>query len=308
MSELEPGVVRQQILESGYANVPSAVSQSDMQTTMDAYLNFLELDEQFHEATRFFSTDRGDGDFGQYTRTAGDKSERGEVPDNKDIFHFGAQTRQHVEAVLPGVLPIDLTTFLSMCEEIFWASQRTKRMALDNLDHLSNGLASLTLPESGVINDVLRLIAYYPNPNKLAKGHFDRSVFTLALGESHDGLRITKGQNGITHESDEAYMNQLEDQLMPVTYTVDEAKFFLGAGWNRIPTYYRDGNHDLELGYHDVQALDKHVTERIMRWAFVLFSNPRIDFQDYIVPSPPETRPHKQFGKLALQPHILLAA
>lgn len=290
--------IQQSLIEQGYAPVPIGVERQDLQNVMDSYMGFLELPEEFHQATVFDLTDRGDGDFGQYTRVAGEMGERGIRPDNKDIFHFGSMSRQVIEARLAGELPHKLIDFLDICESLYWAAQRAKRGAIAELDCAGSGLMQVLSPERSTINDVLRLIAYYDNEGPLAKGHFDRSTTTLAIGESHPGLRIAPAQNGMVIDADAEYMSDVESRLEDVEYQPGVAKFFLGAGWNRLPSELREGNPDLPLGYHDVINIGRRVGERVMRWAIVMFNNPHIDFTDYVVPTPPETRPYKQLGKL----------
>jgi len=96
-------------------------------------------------------------------------------------------------------------------------------------------------------------------------------------------------------------MEQLERDLKPVEHRDGEAKFFLGAGWNRLPLVFRGWeNHDIPLGYHAVKNYGKQIDENLMRWAIVRFCNPHTGFQHYIVPSPPETRPYKRLGRLTV--------
>lgn len=294
--------VHENLYEKGYVPVGIDLGKSDLQTAIDRYSAFLEIGEEYHELTRFLSTPRGDGDFGQYRRVSGGHGERGEVADNKDIFHFGAQSRQVIEARLQGALPTDMKNFLDVAEEIYWAAQRSKRQTLQELDYYQMGLVGIMQPEVGTINDVLRFITYYPNEEKLAKGHFDRSTCTLAIGESHEGLRIAPGQNGLKIDANEKYLAYLEEHLQPVEHIDREAKFFLGAGWNRLPMQYNSGgrNDDLPLAWHDVVPSEKRVDDKVMRWAVVMFINPYVEMDRYVVPTPAETRPYKQLGRLTL--------
>lgn len=295
MSEL---CIKEQLVDRGYADVEIDLTRQDLEGTMHAYLGFLTLPEHFKKATVFDLTDRGDGDFGQYTRIAGSDSKRGEVPDNKDIFHFGAQTRQVVEARLGGKTPKELKDFLNSAENIFWEAQATKRQAVRNL---SPGLTGIMSPDLAPLNDVLRFIAYYPNAGKLAKSHFDRSVTTLAIGESHEGLHIAPGQNGMVIDCNQEYLDGLEKGLTPVDHQEGRAKFFLGAGWNRLDSPHgKWGADGMPLGYHAVHESDTTVDENLMRWAIVQFSNPYVGYERYTVPTPAETRPYKQLGRIAI--------
>lgn len=287
--------VRQQLQEQAYATVPIDITKADMQTAIEQYSDYLALDEGYHAASRFLLGNRGDGDFGQFTREIGKDTMRGKAQDNKDIFHFGSMSRQVVESRISGGLPKEMQTFLNTAEELFWSAERSKRGAVAELDIAGSGLLKIMQPETAMLSDVLRFIAYYPGADTLAKGHFDRSTATLALGESHEGLRMTPGQNAKAREVTKAYMQELQDSLQPVSHHEREAKFFLGAGWNRLQPQYRRDNEDLQLAWHDVVSSDQTVNDKIARWAIVLFANPNRDHQGYEAPSTTETRPYKGF-------------
>ncbi len=292
--------IEQHLNWRGYIPTGIDVSKEDINGVVQKYLGFLTLDERHHDATKFYLTDRGDGDFGQYTRVAGNVEERGARPDNKDIFHFGSMSRQVIESRLGfGQMPKPMREFLDDTEALFWAGQQAKHDMLMVMDAWGAKLSDVLQPETETMNDVLRLIAYYDNEDVLAKGHFDRSVTALAIGESHPGLRMTPGQNGIKVDADQRYMDRLESRLEPVEHKSGEAKFFLGAGWNRLPEDVK-GKHweDLPLAYHDVVNTGQKVDERVMRWAVVMFNNPHLGFKNYTVPTQPETRPYKQPGRL----------
>jgi len=291
-----PIPVRQQLQEQAYANVPIDISKADMHTAIEQYTDYLTLDESYHAASRFLLGNRGDGDYGQFTREIGKETLRGKAQDNKDIFHFGSMSRQVIESRISGRLPKAMQTFLNSAEELFWSAERSKRDAVAELDVAGSGLLKIMQPETAMLNDVLRFIAYYPGADTLAKGHFDRSTATLALGESHEGLRMTPGQNARAREVNKAYMQELQDSLEPVTHHDGEAKFFLGAGWNRLQPEYRKSNENLQLAWHDVVSSDQTVNDKIARWAIVLFANPNRDHAGYEAPSTTETRPYKSFN------------
>ena len=284
---------------NAYAPVSVDLRREDMSEAMNHYFDFLRLSEEIHAASRFVNTERGDGDFGQYERVAGTNSDRGQIQDNKEIFHFGAQTRQAMEARVGSSLPQDAKLFLNAAESIFWAAQCAKKRAVNEISY-GNILKDMFVSPTEVNNDVLRFISYHHDTDVLAKGHFDRSVMTLAVGESHEGLRLTGGQNGYTHDATAHYMAGMESRLEPVEYVEKQAKFFLGAGWNHIPWVHKSAEaQGLPLCWHDVIPTAQSVSDTIARWAIVMFINPHLGVKDYVVPSPAETRPYKQLGRLS---------
>lgn len=296
--------VRKSILEHGYAPVGIDLTKSDLQSAIDAFHEFVQLDDFDFEATQFFSTTtREDNDFGYYRRKPGGKTFRGQSFDNKHYFHFGSQTEQRLAEKLGNNQPHELRNFIKIARDIFWIAQKSKEQVISELDHKDAGLTEIlpSDPHRGTINDALRFLLYLHNDGDLAKGHYDRSVFTMAIGESHEGLRLAKGQNGLMVDCNKAYMSLLESNLQPVEHIEREAKFFLGAGWNRLEPRYRLGNEDLPLAWHDVIESDKQVNEEIMRWAIVLFINPILEHKGYKAPTPEETRPYRKLGRLTIE-------
>lgn len=282
----------EQLHQQGYAEVPTGINKDELQIVMDGYNAFTKLPADIQNSTNYFLSDRGDGDFGHFKRVPGAETFRGKVSDNKDIFHFGASTRQIVEANLPSGLPAEMASFLDDAESIFWQAQAAKRRALGSL-----GLVGLVDMDSGSVvpyesvflnkrapcNDVLRLINYYDSDSLLAKPHLDRSAVTLALGESHPGLRMTPCAIDTPVEERNAHLKE-------VVHNPGAAKFFLGAGWNNL-RHIDKRAIDLPLGWHDVVQTNDVVDDYVRRWSVILFSTPHLGWKDYSVPGRSVTRP-----------------
>jgi hypothetical protein len=284
MSEL--WTPRQELAENMYLPVAVDIGQSDLSEAIRAYREFLQLPAEFHEATRFRLDERKNTQFGQFERVPGINNKGGEgVPaeDVKDLFHFGALTRQVVEARLQD-MPSATRDFLDAAEDIYWASARTCRNAFEQIDDFSVGLVGLHFDERAPLNHHLRFIAYYENDGEcLATGHFDRSVGTVHLGTSHRGLRIG------TNPSD---LQLYEGQA-------DQSLFFLGVGWNALSAYHRaGGSAPLRPMYHDVVQLpEQGIDDKLLRWAVVMFFNP---YQLDTTPAEGVTRPKEFIREAAL--------
>lgn len=282
----------EQLKSSGYFEAETRIMHSELETVMEGFKDFLALADETKDSTKYFLSDRGDGDFGYFKRIPGNQTFRGTVSDNKDIFHFGASTRQHVESSLAGGAPVALADFLDQAESLFWKAEATKKQALGQLglvgiiDRHEGGLheyAEVFLGQRSACNDVLRLINYYDSDSLLAKAHFDRSAVTLALGESHPGLRLAAS-------SIETPVETRNAALQPVAYTPGQAKFFLGAGWKQLQHMNRTAA-ELPLGWHDVVQTEQVVDDYVRRWSAILFSTPHLDWHDYQVPGRNMTRP-----------------
>lgn len=267
---------RQELAENLYLPVAVDIGQSDLEQAMYAYREFLELPILYQKAAMYKLDERNNTQFGQFNRVPGDDKgeERGVAQDNKDIFHFGALTRQVVEHRLSD-MPRATRDFLDIAEDIYWASSRTCRDTFTSVDDFQVGLVGLHSDERHPLNHHLRFILYYEHDGEyLATGHFDRSVGTVHLGTSHRGLRI----------------GSKPSDLRLYEGPADQSLFFLGAGWNKLPAYKQAGaSAPLQPMYHDVVQLPEHgIDEKLMRWAVVMFFNP---FELDTVPAKDETRP-----------------
>lgn len=267
---------RQELAEKLYLPVAVDIGHDDMGSAMQAYEEFLELPAKYQQAAMYKLDERNNTGFGQFNRIPGEDKyeERGTAQDSKDIFHFGAMTRQIMEYRLSD-MPRASREFLNAAEEIYWASARTYRDTMSVIDDFEVGLIGLHFDERQPLNHHLRFILYYENDGEyLATGHFDRSVGTVHLGTSHRGLRVG------TKPSD----------LQLYEGAADQSLFFLGAGWKKLPAHKRAGRSvPLRPLYHDVVQLPEHgIDEKLMRWAVVMFFNP---YELDTVPAKNETRP-----------------
>lgn len=159
-----------------------------------------------------------------------------------------------------------LDEFLQAAEAIHEEACRTLYESMSELDERYPGLVGMHFPEHGDRDFYTRFLVYHPQENgQLARAHFDIGSMSLAMAESHPGLRIGTSPNDLT----------------PVEHREGEAKTFLGGSWWNI---YPES--DLPPGWHDVIQSDKdQISDDIVRWAVVTFANPEQDVQ----PSQEET-------------------
>jgi hypothetical protein len=278
---------------NGFMPVECALKREDLDATVQAYRRFLELDPRVQKLTKFAL----DGeDFGQYTKISGTADKRhGIEKDNKDIFHYGASSRQQIETVFKSGAPADLQQFITMMDEVFWTSQKAKRDALSLIDP---NLDKIFVHEYLRLRDTLRLAAYRSN-DVLAERHFDRGALTCTVGESNPGLRIAPAPNIPFSQIDQNYIDHIDSKLTPSDYEEGFAKAFLGAGWKYVPKRYTGDCQSLPLGWHDVVPQDKPMEQtqalgsEFVRWAFILFSSPHTGITDFQVAPPIETKPYK---------------
>ncbi len=297
---------RESLVEKGYMPVPVDMSKTDYDEIIQSFEEALELPDKYMEMTKFNAGNVPEYNFGQFSRSKGTTYQRGVVMDNKDVFHGGAMTRQVVETRASGALPRSFRRFLTNIEEAYWCGERATKIGLEYLDHEGVGLAKAFLDEKHEPTSTVRALLYRPTDEQvLAKPHYDRSGFTVTMGESHPGLRIAPGQNGAVVDLTHEYMEYLANTLTPVEYKEFAGNLILGSGYNRLPAYLRRGNEGLPLGYHDVVKTKQIVTATIMRSAIVFFANPTLGLGNYLPPSRRETRPETTLGRLMVPEFVI---
>jgi hypothetical protein len=304
-----PKEIRQQ-LEGGYANLSFHLGN---QACSELFANFKTVAEQVKpdensaivNALTFDDYGYGNSRYELDLRIPGAKNREDEgefVRDHKYVLHYGPRSRSHAEAVL-GTLPKDVETLLDNCEEFYQEGLRAAELGATALG-INRYLFHPTNPQRNIHH--LRLIDYISSDNSThASPHFDRGTVTLAINESHPGLRGKPADNGFLAPLTESDKKELLD-MDPIAHQENVAKFFASAGLRRLPErilkeYQLD---QVPLLAHDV------VNEKpgINRQAVVMFFNPhadsfyhhdlakRVDMTNrrskslYIVPQPSETK------------------
>ncbi len=254
-----------QIRENAYAVVPFPVSKAEFQSAMDCYVAFLALPQDVKDGI-YFNIDLGDergADVGYQIR----RREAGQI-DNREFFHYhpdaeerfreARQTRPELDRLLIAMKHINDHATAAM-EEVIRALD-TEFPGLHERMFVTGGRAP---------NFALRFLKYdVANPGEfLAKGHYDRGAYTLALAESAPGLRMGIDDlhlRDVVHDEGQAL-------FMP---GLNSPEFTGGA----IPATW----HDV------VQKSDDTYSTDIARWAIVFFADtyikPKTTFEDRHTP------------------------
>lgn len=274
--------------EKAYAEVPVTATSSDFEQAFDAFNEFISVAPDYRYAGNYQLGNVSTGTFGYFRKVEGsDHDGRAVSADTKHEYHFGSLTRQAFEAVDFRNLPQEVRRFCNYAEELYWMSVvclKDSLVTLHDESQIRNGfrapdLATQFIRPQDALNLHLRFIAY-ERPKiadePMAKGHFDRSVFTLALTETEPGLQIGFEDDG--------------SDLQPVDHKNGIAKFFAGKGWTKMPPEYHGYYPGIEPAYHLVHNPELHrkLGGPIVRKAIVFFANP-LDFATD--PAPHETRP-----------------
>jgi hypothetical protein len=280
--------VYEQLERQAFAEVPFPAKVEDFRQAFGAFDDFISIARDYRYAGNYQLGNVSTGKFGYFRKVEGsDQDGRSISADTKHEYHFGSLTRQIFESADFKSLPKEVRTFCVHAEELYWMSVlclKDTLVTLQDETQIQYGrqtpeLANQFIRPHDPLNIHLRFIAYeLPKiaGEPLAKGHFDRSVFTAAITETEPGLQIGFKDDG--------------SDLHPVDHRSGAAKFFAGKGWSRMPQEFHDHYPEIEPAYHlvDNTNLYKKVGSPIVRRAIVLFANP-LDFATD--PSPQETRP-----------------
>lgn len=248
-----------------YSVVPFSIGGDQIQSAMDAFLNFLALPEDVkHHIDMKIAPRHRRGDLGYKSRMPEDDI----YNDSKEFFHFHpvilSQYADYIKTQ-----PV-LENFLTHASPLWNAVYDVVRGVLSCFEKDFPGTIKKVFDTDNP-HIVLRFLKYdfAVSGIHLAKPHFDAGSFTLAIAESCPGLRIGTNPEDLT-------LVQHEDQ---------EALFMISSNYRKIID-----TDLLKPGWHDVVQLDStHIGKPFSRWALVAF----IDGVDVEALSRDET--HKWF-------------
>lgn len=288
---------RDMLRENGYLKLGLPISGADIDPLFDQFRDFSELawadDEsgkELIEAMNYSIDARpDDADYFLVHRRVGEPnmfSARSTIgTENKDVAHIGPRSRELAHARLGKRMPAVMSQFLDSCVELHEAVKTTVRPVYKAL-----GMEHIMLAENPSDDiHMVRVLRYLgTSATHKADLHFDRSVSTFAAWESSPGLVGTPGNNAFGNSS--LSVRELDTMASrantsPINHVTNEGKFFLGAGYNRLPQNIHEQNGTLPLLAHGVVNVESDAE----RDAVVVFMNPRIGFEPYTVPSKEET-------------------
>lgn len=258
-----------------YEPIALELSESDINTAMQLYLNFLKLPDTMKQSiTHFDETMPRTGTSGYVYK------------DNKDIKHVFHMTQLLDKKFAERhKLNRETSDFLEAAREIYYSVNHSVKNKYWELEEEIPMLVGLHFPTSGKLRHHLRFLAYQDSQDgTLAHGHYDKGSGTVAIAESHGGLRIGHGPNDL--QSIE------RDNYNPL--------FFPGFGWHQLAEML-DVVPIRKAAWHDVVDNGERVDDKVMRWALVMFVDPA---NMYLESSQEQTHtpiPWRGLGNMALR-------
>jgi isopenicillin N synthase-like dioxygenase len=222
--------------EKGFAEVKFPISDKEMNEAAKVFLEFLTLDQEIKEAIHVRKR-------GESFNTGYVKRKKEDGRDNKEYFHY----HPILDELFPELKKSEntkITKFFEVARKIHDAAYKLNKKIVSELAD-DKSLKKFYSKEKRERYS-LRFLKYDKNEpgNFLASGHYDQGVCTLALAESHPGLRI--------HDVDVVHDN-------------GKAIFMPGLLCKEI-------NSSLKPAWHEVIQKEES-SEGYARWAIVFFWN-----------------------------------
>lgn len=186
--------------------------------------------------------------------------------DPKEYYHFlpssTALMNQQRETYEWGALPPEVERLNTHFARIHSLGSKAIRGLMGRVEETYPELSDKIITPEDLLQSPLRLLFYHPGQGDvLAGGHYDKSVFTAQLAESHEGLRIRDPESG---------------EMQEIRRSPDQAVMFAGSLLT-LDHVYPDSA--IRPGWHDVINIDVANEARslhgnnVARWALIFFAN-----------------------------------
>lgn len=246
-----------------YEPIDLKLTVNDVQMAMDAYMAFLQLPYDERRKVVHFDEQRPRTGRSGYALKGNGPSSRATADDNKHFFHMTPQLRDTFPlfSLSERELPAESRQLLTVGDEVYRSlagSALKKYVELERETEFPL-LRSVHFPASGKLQHKLRFLAYkQPKDGMLARGHYDKGTGTIAIAESHNGLRVGFGPDDLTLIE--------RGNFDPI--------FFHGYGWHQLAEMLDVSPDNRRAAWHDVIDTGERVSEDITRWALIYFIDP----------------------------------
>ena len=222
------------------------VTRARLEEVVQTFFTFLDLPEELK--TPICRTMPGEDriEIGYMRRRATDDTDAEE----KMYFHY----HPDVETLFASAIHAageKTKDFLRAARAVWDTTIQISEDAVDEFETKWPGVKPRFFPLNAAPHLVIRFLAYHARGagNFLAKAHYDRGTFTIALGESAPGLRIGT-----------------PEKLVPVEHHDNEVVIMPGTG------FQADIDSGVVPAWHDVvQTKGAEITTNTARWAVVAF-------------------------------------
>jgi len=244
--------ILREVKERNYAAVPFALSHEELSSAAEQYLGFLKIDQPTKEKFYCVLDHKDDASQIGYVRRKQEELSYGTL-DDKEYFHFNEHADEKFAPLLTG--GVEVASFWSQAKKIYVAARSAFAEIMYAMETEFPGIYHEFFPPGKRPKFYLRFLKYNVRGlgGTLARGHYDRGGFTLALAESDPGLRMGKN----------------DKNLKEVEHKRGHAIFMPALKAPKITS------PEFHPTWHDViQKREVKPGEETARWAIVFFADP----------------------------------
>lgn len=245
--------ILREVKERNYATVSFPLPHKEFVYAANNYLGFLGLSQKEKEIFFCILNHKDDASQIGYVRRTQEQEDYGKL-DDKEYFHYNEHAKERFASLLKNPHP-QITAFWKSAEKIYDEARLAFSHVMRAFDTEFPGIYKEFFPSGLKPKFYLRFLKYNVRGlgKTLARGHYDRGGFTLALAESDPGLRMGKNDKDLR----EVEHGRGHVLLMPAYKA------------NKITS------GDFRPTWHDViQKKEPKPGEETARWAIVFFADP----------------------------------
>lgn len=209
-----------------------------------------------------------------------------EASDRKEYFHFSPGMLDELRVMHAannwGPIPSELERFLALAEPLHARSAEIMEGCIQAMEHHTafNGIAKRLLENPAWRGlSPMRVLAYHTDGGDvLGQIHRDKGAATLAIDESHEGLRVSSAAKVRFDETKKGYVllnpeeAAADENMQMVERMRGTAAFFVADGFRRETGVDHPAT---EPTYHDIVAVEgRRFSKEIARYAVIFFMNP----------------------------------
>jgi len=237
-----------QLKEKPYAEIPIPISRRQIEKAADAFIVFLSLPQEVKQKFNFIIEPEGDWRSSKSGYWLYEK-EKG-ATDDKEFFHYNEFVDEHCKELL-NLNNEKINNFLNEARNMYNETKKLFQEFMKTFDKEHPGIYEKFFPKGQKSRFILRFNAYPKQNNQtIALPHYDRGSFTLALGQSNQGLQI--GWN--------------DKDISLITHKNGIGLFMPGISFHNITSkVFKPAWHNA------IQTTDYN--ENFTRWSIVFFAN-----------------------------------
>ena len=259
--------------------IQPGATADEVKNSLDNLLYVSDTQVEWHKyRTNHPGVGKPDGYTNRSLQVAALKTQRGLLlphEDPKEFYHFTPKHRvnvaKHHKQFSWGSIPSEVDKLDTAFIGIHYQVSQIILKVCAHIEELHPEIRSIVSKE-GLLGSPTRLLFYHPNGGgQLAAGHYDKSVLTMQIAESHRGLQIATAK---------------DRPLTPVVRGPQNGVLFASYGLSGKPLPNDSGggipNSSLRPAWHDVmydatanegRTIPPSAANVCARWALIFFVN-----------------------------------